>query len=218
VLRNEPPASRAPTTPAAALEEFAKDLRELRSKAGLGYPEMAELSHYTMRTLASAAGGLRLPTLPVTSAYVRACSGNVAEWEDRWQRLATVIEPAGDRAESGPQWGYSAAAEGASGGAAGVKHGGDPRHGMAPPQEGPPGQATPSPHLSPEHPSRQEPSSQSSSAQRSSSQGSSPQGAPPQGPPPERPSSQSPSPQAPPPRGPERVYVITSAVPRRPYR
>jgi hypothetical protein len=44
-----------------------------------------------MKTLASAAGGLRLPTLPVAVAYVRACGGNVAEWEDRWQKLADRI-------------------------------------------------------------------------------------------------------------------------------
>ncbi len=59
----------------------------LRSKADLDYPDMAEKSHYTMRTLASAAGGLRLPTLPVLIAYVRACSGDVAEWEERWGKL-----------------------------------------------------------------------------------------------------------------------------------
>jgi len=70
------------------LEAFARDLRALRAKAELDYPEMAELSHYTMKTLASAAGGLRLPTLPVAVAYVRACDGNVAEWEERWQKLA----------------------------------------------------------------------------------------------------------------------------------
>jgi hypothetical protein len=70
------------------LEAFARDLRALRAKAELDYPEMAELSHYTMKTLASAAGGLRLPTLPVAVAYVRACGGNVAEWEERWQKLA----------------------------------------------------------------------------------------------------------------------------------
>ena len=40
-----------------------------------------------MRTLASAAGGLRLPTLPVLIAYVNACGGDVAEWEERWDRL-----------------------------------------------------------------------------------------------------------------------------------
>ena len=59
----------------------------LRSKAGLDYPDMAEKSHYTMRTLASAAGGLRLPTLPVLIAYVKACGGDVAEWEERWGKL-----------------------------------------------------------------------------------------------------------------------------------
>jgi hypothetical protein len=48
---------------------------------------MAEKSHYTMRTLASAAGGLRLPTLPVLIAYVKACGGNVTEWEERWGKL-----------------------------------------------------------------------------------------------------------------------------------
>jgi hypothetical protein len=73
------------------LESFARDLRALRAKAELDYTEMAETSHYTMKTLVSAAGGLRLPTLPVAVAYVRACGGNVAEWEDRWQKLADKI-------------------------------------------------------------------------------------------------------------------------------
>jgi hypothetical protein len=59
----------------------------LRSKASLDYTAMAEKSHYTMRTLASAAGGLRLPTLPVLMAYVRACGGDVTEWEERWSKL-----------------------------------------------------------------------------------------------------------------------------------
>ena len=73
------------------LESFARDLRALRAQAQLDYPEMAEASHYEMKTLASAAGGLRLPTLPVAVAYVRACGGNLAEWEDRWQKLAMRI-------------------------------------------------------------------------------------------------------------------------------
>jgi hypothetical protein len=83
----QPVASIAPD----GLESFARDLRALRAKAELDYPELAEVSHYTMKTLASAAGGLRLPTLPVAVAYVRACGGNVAEWEDRWQKLAAKI-------------------------------------------------------------------------------------------------------------------------------
>jgi hypothetical protein len=49
---------------------------------------MAERSHYTMKTLASAAGGLRLPTLPVAMAYAKACDGDEAEWEERWHKLA----------------------------------------------------------------------------------------------------------------------------------
>lgn len=86
-VKAEPTASIAPD----GLESFARDLRALRAKAELDYPEMAEASHYTMKTLVSAAGGLRLPTLPVAVAYVRACGGNAAEWEDRWQRLADRI-------------------------------------------------------------------------------------------------------------------------------
>ena len=73
------------------LESFARDLRALRAKAELDYPELADVSHYTMKTLVSAAGGLRLPTLPVAVAYVRACGGNVAEWEERWQKLAAKV-------------------------------------------------------------------------------------------------------------------------------
>ena len=84
---SQPLASIAPD----GLEAFARDLRALRAQADLDYPEMAETSHYEMKTLASAAGGLRLPTLPVAVAYVRACGGNVAEWEERWQKLATKI-------------------------------------------------------------------------------------------------------------------------------
>jgi len=79
--------------PIAAIESdsvaaFARDLRVLRANAGLDYPDMAEKSHYTMRTLASAAGGLRLPTLPVLIAYVDACGGDVSEWEERWGKLS----------------------------------------------------------------------------------------------------------------------------------
>lgn len=84
---SQPLASIAPD----GLEAFARDLRVLRGQAGLEYPEMAEASHYEMKTLASAAGGLRLPTLPVAVAYVRACGGSVQEWEERWQKLAAKL-------------------------------------------------------------------------------------------------------------------------------
>ena len=83
----QPVASIAPDD----LEAFARDLRALRAKADLDYPEMAEVSHYEMKTLAAAAGGLRLPSLPVAVAFVRACDGNVAEWEERWQKARRRI-------------------------------------------------------------------------------------------------------------------------------
>src|SRR5262249_4647090 len=83
-----PPSAKGPV---AAIETdntaaFARDLRVLRSKIGLDFPDMAEKSHYTMRTLASAAGGLRLPTLPVLIAYVNACGGDVGDLGERWGR------------------------------------------------------------------------------------------------------------------------------------
>lgn len=92
------------TAPIAAiapdgLESFARDLRVLRAQAELDYPEMAERSHYTMKTLAAAAGGLRLPSLPVTIAYVQACGGGETEWEERWHKLA---EKLGAEPESTP--------------------------------------------------------------------------------------------------------------------
>jgi hypothetical protein len=114
------------------LTSFARDLRVLRSQAELDYPEMAERSHYTMRTLASAAGGLRLPTLPVTVAYVRACGGNVAEWEERWGRL--VKNSKNGRA--------ALPAAGSSGGAADTR---DAEAGPAPEPAPPPPTAQPDP-------------------------------------------------------------------------
>jgi hypothetical protein len=152
VLRSEAAARPTPASPEAALEEFARDLRELRSKAGLGYPEMEELSHYTMKTLASAAGGMKLPTLPVTAAYVRACGASVAEWEDRWHDVAALIEPAGDRPDAQPERAHAAPAEGAPGRPGGARGGGeppdDPRRGPPSPEAPPrtsPGPASPGP-------------------------------------------------------------------------
>jgi hypothetical protein len=106
----DPPPS--PKGPVAAIENdniaaFARGLRVLRAQAGLDYPDMAERSHYTMRTLASAAGGLRLPALPVVIAYVNACGGDAADWEERWSRLTKSGKrtqpalPAGDQQPGG---------------------------------------------------------------------------------------------------------------------
>ena len=198
-LRNEPAPQRKPAGPEADLADFARDLRDLRTTAGLGYPEMAELSHYTMKTLASAAGGLTLPTLPVMAAYVRACDGNVADWEDRWHRLADTIEPArkGTAAEPGT---------GADGSA-------------------PPGPTEPGRSGDPA-PDRDAGAGQGDEARRNATpQGTPRRRTPPRPsqvstprPAREGPSDPDPVPSRPPGPGPDQVYVITSAAPRRPYR
>ncbi len=156
---------------------------------------MAELSHYTMKTLAAAGGGLNLPTLPVTAAYVRACGGNAAEWEDRWHRVADAIK-AHDGGTPDPGR--------AAGGTAGVSA---PGGTGARPAENWPAENGPD-----------------NDAQRRTASGE-PSGQPPRlsqvaSPRPARegPSAPDPAPPRPPDPGPEQVYVITSAAPRRPYR
>ncbi|WP_327587293.1 helix-turn-helix domain-containing protein [Nonomuraea sp. NBC_00507] len=73
----------------STLVQFAADLRRLRERAGLpSYRELARRAHYSATTLSDAAGGRQLPTLAVVLAYVRACDGDVAEWERRWQQIA----------------------------------------------------------------------------------------------------------------------------------
>ena len=204
-LRNEPPAKRPVTDAQTELAEFARDLRELRIKAGLGYPEMAELSHYTMKTLAAAAGGLNLPTLPVTAAYVRACDGDVAEWEDRWHRVADAI-----KARDGGTPEPGRAADGAAGGSAPGGPGAG-RTGSGP-GAGPAGNEPAG--NEPDHGAPRGTASGEPAGQRAPrpSQVASPRPAR------EGPSAADAAPPRPPDPGPEQVYVITSAAPRRPYR
>ncbi|MGV9617091.1 helix-turn-helix domain-containing protein, partial [Nocardia xishanensis] len=64
---------------------FAGDLRKLRAAAGNpSYRQLASAALYSPSVLSDAAGGHRLPTLPVALAFVRACGGDPAEWERRW--------------------------------------------------------------------------------------------------------------------------------------
>jgi hypothetical protein len=102
----------------------------LRSQADLDYPDMAEKSHYTMRTLASAAGGLRLPTLPVLIAYVKACGGDVTDWEERWGKLIK----AGKKGHAA----LPAAGSDTSQGDPGDRPGPPDAHGAGPAPQGPP--------------------------------------------------------------------------------
>jgi hypothetical protein len=72
------------------LASFAAALRELRESAGSPtYRELARRAHFSATALSEAAGGVNLPTLAVSLAYVRACGGDVAAWSDRW-RLAAM--------------------------------------------------------------------------------------------------------------------------------
>ena len=68
---------------------FAADLRVLRARAGSpGYRELAVRAEDSAAALANAAGGRRLPSLAVTLAFVRACDGDPAVWEQRWRHAA----------------------------------------------------------------------------------------------------------------------------------
>ncbi|WP_084557007.1 helix-turn-helix domain-containing protein [Couchioplanes caeruleus] len=85
------------------LVEFAAGLRKLREKAGSpSYRSLAVLANFSAATLAAAAAGRKLPTLQVTRAYVRACGGDVAEWEGRWRVLAGADRPEPSEPVDGP--------------------------------------------------------------------------------------------------------------------
>lgn len=66
---------------------FLRELRELRTQAGLGHAELAARAHYPYDAIKAAEAGPALPDLPVLSAYVRGCGGTVAEWEERWRAV-----------------------------------------------------------------------------------------------------------------------------------
>jgi hypothetical protein len=69
---------------------FLSDLRALRDMAAIGYDELAARAHYPSDVLKEAENGPLLPGLPVLTAYVRACEGDVLDWEERWRQLARV--------------------------------------------------------------------------------------------------------------------------------
>jgi WD40 repeat protein len=82
------------------VERFAVELRRLRDAAGRpGYRELARRAHYSVATLAEAAGGKVFPSLQVTLAYVAACGGDRPAWEARWHEVAEEQAAANDPAE-----------------------------------------------------------------------------------------------------------------------
>ena len=66
---------------------FLADLRALRDSAAIGHDELAARAHYPSNVLKEAENGPSLPGLPILTAYVRACQGDVPDWEERWRRL-----------------------------------------------------------------------------------------------------------------------------------
>ena len=66
---------------------FLADLRALRDSAAIGHDELAARAHYPSDVLKEAEHGPSLPGLPILTAYVRACDGDVLDWEERWRRL-----------------------------------------------------------------------------------------------------------------------------------
>ncbi|WP_246257690.1 hypothetical protein [Amycolatopsis anabasis] len=84
------------------LLRFAADLRRLRHEAGgLTLRELGRRAHYASSTLSDAAGGRALPSLAVTTAYVRACGGDVDAWERRWRAVAAALAAAEPEPEEG---------------------------------------------------------------------------------------------------------------------
>jgi hypothetical protein len=67
---------------------FLRELRALRSRAGLDHAELAARAHYPCEVIKAAETGPSLPDLPVLSAFVRGCGDTTSDWEERW-RAAT---------------------------------------------------------------------------------------------------------------------------------
>jgi hypothetical protein len=76
-----------PAGPGDDQARFLADLRALRDSAAIGYAELAARAHYPSDVLKEAENGPCLPGLPILVAYVRACEGDILDWEERWRRL-----------------------------------------------------------------------------------------------------------------------------------
>ncbi|TVZ90531.1 helix-turn-helix domain-containing protein [Streptomyces sp. BK340] len=98
----------SPLDPSAGpVARLAAELRKLRAEAGSPtYRVMAQRTGQGASTLSQAAGGERLPTLPVVLAYVRACGGDEEEWEERWRVAAaeTAAEPRAEDEDAEPPY------------------------------------------------------------------------------------------------------------------
>lgn len=97
---------------------FLAELRSLRDQSALSHAELSARAHYPIDVLQMAEVGPSLPDLPILSAYVRACGGEVTDWEDRWRTLSGVSAvPLSSGLPSRPGGGSAAASAGARAGA-----------------------------------------------------------------------------------------------------
>lgn len=94
---------------------FAADLRGLMVAAGVpSYRELARRVHFSHTVIAAAAGGKALPSIEVTLAFVRACDGDAAAWDERWHAVRAELDAlAFDPAAAAPPWPQQEVADGA---------------------------------------------------------------------------------------------------------
>ncbi|MEV0224069.1 WD40 repeat domain-containing protein [Streptomyces sp. NPDC050704] len=77
---------------AGPVPRFAAELRALRDSAGKPtYRAMAQRARYGVTALSQAAAGKQLPSRAVALAYVKACGGDVIEWERRWREASAEL-------------------------------------------------------------------------------------------------------------------------------
>ncbi len=89
------------------VREFAFWLRDLRSRSGLTYEQLAKTTHYATSTVQAATSGERLPTLRVVVAFVTACGGDVEAWREYWTQLRRMLDrdaPDGVVGPIAPPW------------------------------------------------------------------------------------------------------------------
>ncbi|WP_405724416.1 AAA family ATPase [Streptomyces sp. NBC_00028] len=87
---------------AGPVPRLAHGLRKLRGNAGNpSYRVMAQTAGFSATTLSQAAAGERLPSLAVVQGYVRACGGDPAEWETRWQEAEAEVAGAAREDDEG---------------------------------------------------------------------------------------------------------------------
>jgi Helix-turn-helix domain len=91
-------------------QQLALALRRLREdKGNPPYRVMAGRVHYSASALARAASGAVLPSRDLVLAYVQACGGDQAEWEQRWAAAAAGSAPSAADVASLPDAGQPAA-------------------------------------------------------------------------------------------------------------